>query len=78
VRIAYAMPLPTDSPRVNRHAYGWQLRHELAAALYALAAYAARIAVCRETLADPLLPPHEVPRVQQNIAATAAMAARPH
>lgn len=76
-RIACATPPSADSLRVNRPAYGWLARYELAAALYELRDYAACIAVCREMLADPLLPPGEVPRVRQNIAAAAAMAARP-
>ena len=73
-RIACSTPLSTDSLRVNRHAYGWLARYELAAALYALQDYTACIAVCQEMLADPLLPAHEVPRVKQNIASATAMA----
>ncbi|WP_347261699.1 glycosyltransferase [Rudaea sp.] len=76
-RIACATPPSTDSLRVHRPAYGWLARYELAAALYALQDYAACIAVSREMLADPLLPPGEAPRVRQNIAAATAMAARP-
>lgn len=76
-RIACATPPSSDTLRVNRHAYGWLARYELAAALYALGDHAACIAVCHEMLADPLLPPQEAPRVRQNIAAAAALAARP-
>ena len=76
-RIACATPLSADTLFVSRHAHGWMPRYELAAALYALQDYAACVAVCREMLADPTLPPAEVPRVQQNIAAAMAMAARP-
>ena len=73
-RIATALSPSADSLYVHRPTHGWLARYELAAALYALHDYTACIAVCQEMLADPLLPPHEVPRVQQNIASATAMA----
>lgn len=72
-RLACSTPVPEDSLRVNRHAYGWLARYELAAALYALQDYAECIAVSEHMLADPRLPPQEVPRVRQNIASARAM-----
>ncbi len=75
-RIACSTPLPADSLRINRHAYGWLARYELAAALYALQDYAGCVAVSEEMLADPLLPPQEVPRVRQNVASATAMMGR--
>ena len=76
-RIASTTPLPADSLMVDHHAYGWLPRYELAASLYMLGDCAGCIAMCREILADPLLPPGEVPRVRQNIeSATAAVTAR--
>jgi glycosyltransferase involved in cell wall biosynthesis len=76
-RIACSTPPTTDSLRINRHAYGWLARYELAASLYALHDYAACIRTCEEMLSDPLLPTQEVARVRQNIAAATAMATRP-
>ena len=73
-RVAADLPFDTASwgrrvlaLLVDYAAYGWRPRDDLALALYHLGDVAGSNEICRQILADPLLPPGERERIERNL-----------
>jgi hypothetical protein len=75
-RAALALPQPSDTLLVEKAAYGWRPRDDLAIALFHLGDEAGCIDVYRQMLADPQLPASERERVQCNLDRLAPL--KPH
>ena len=65
-RIANALPVPDDVLFVDRSAYDWRSRDELAVAAYWCGERDLSARLCRELLADARLPERERARVSRN------------
>jgi len=66
-RIANALPVPDDVLFVDRSAYDWRSRDELAVAAYWCGERDLSARLCRELLADARLPEREHARVSRNL-----------
>ncbi|HEX7914635.1 glycosyltransferase [Rudaea sp.] len=69
---AIALPPTSDRLLVDRTAWGWRPRDDLALALFHLGDEAGCIGIYRQMLDDPELPPGERERVERNLAKLAA------
>ena len=75
-RTASTMPIPEDTLMLDRGAYGWKARDDLAVALHHLGDQRGCAAAYEEMLADRELPPRERERVERNLRETREAIAR--